>query len=283
MAVHIITDSASDIVGNTDPRLSVVPLSVTFGDTVYRDGVDLTQQQFYKMLVSREDLPTTSQVTPYAFALEIDRVLDSGEEGDEVVVLTLSSKLSGTYQSAVEAAEGNNKVQVIDTLNVSLGERAIVEYAMRLVDEGYNASQIAARIMAVRDRVRVLALLDTLEYLKRGGRVSKFVGTMGELLSYKPIVGVVDGEVVMVDKARGTKKGRILMRKLIEREGLDTSMPVRMGYAGFDDYSLRMFLQANHDAWENSVAEEDLPIDCVGATIGTHVGPGAIGIAFFTK
>ena len=170
---------------------------------------------------------------------------------------------------------------MVDGKNVTIGQSLLVLYALRLLDEGRPAAQIADELTAAADRVCLLALLDTLEYLKRGGRIPKSVGTIGELLSIKPVVGVEDGEVVMLGKARGSKNGRNQLHQQVEKYGIDFTMPVLLGYTGLSQKLLRKYLDDNRAIWEGKVAEEDLPIASVGATIGTHVGPNAIALAFF--
>ena len=278
MAVRIITDSGFDVPDASDARLTVLPLSITFGDTTYADGVDLTNDRFFELLIESDELPKTSQATPYAYAQIFERVRAAG---DEAVVITLSSGLSGTYQSAVTAAADYPEVRVVDGKNVTIGQSLLVLYALRLLDEGRSAAQIADELTAAADRVCLLALLDTLEYLKRGGRIPKSVGTIGELLSIKPVVGVEDGEVVMLGKARGSKNGRNQLHQQVEKYGIDFTMPVLLGYTGLSQKLLRKYLDDNRAIWEGKVAEEDLPIASVGATIGTHVGPNAIALAFF--
>ena len=278
MAVRIITDSGIDLPGEVDPRVTVVPLGITFGTTTYADGVDLTNDRFYELLIESDELPKTSQATPFSYQQIFE---DVRAAGDEAVVVTLSSKLSGTYQSAVTAAADYPEVRVVDGKNVTIGQSLLVLYALRLLDEGRSAAQIADELTAAADRVCLLALLDTLEYLKRGGRIPKSVGTIGELLSIKPVVGVEDGEVVMLGKARGSKNGRNQLHQQVEKYGIDFTMPVLLGYTGLSQKLLRKYLEDNRAIWEGKVAEEDLPITSVGATIGTHVGPNAIALAFF--
>ena len=280
MSVRIITDSGIDLPGELDPRLTVIPLGITFGTTTYADGVDLTNDRFYEMLIESDELPKTSQATPYAYQQVFEQVRAAGEEA---VVITLSSALSGTYQSAVTAAADYPEVHVVDSKNVTIGQSLPVLYALHLVDEGLGAAEIAEKVEAVVGRVCLLALLDTLEYLKRGGRIPKSVGAIGELLSIKPVVGVEDGEVVMLGKARGSKNGRNQLHQQVEKYGIDFTMPVLLGYTGLSQKLLKKYLDDNRVIWEGKVAEEDLPITSVGATIGTHVGPGAIALAFFAK
>ena len=280
MAVRIITDSGVDFPGEVDPRVTVIPLSITFGTTTYADGVDITNDRFYEMLIESDELPKTSQATPYVFQQAFE---DVRAAGDEAVVITLSSKLSGTHQSAVTAASDFPEVHVVDSKSVTIGESLLVLYALRLADEGLGAAEIAERVAASVDRVCLLALLDTLEYLRRGGRIPKSVGMIGEVLSIKPVVGVEDGEVVMLGKARGSKNGRNQLHQQVEKHGIDFSMPILLGYTGLSDKLLRKYLEDNRVIWEDRVTEDRLPIVSVGATIGTHVGPGAIALAFFSE
>ena len=282
MTVRIITDSGSDCLQGEHPQLDVLPLSVGFGSTVYQADVELTRERFYELLVEGDDFPTTGQVNPYAFSQAISRAQEAGED---VVVISLSSKLSGTYQSAcTAAAEAGDatEVHVVDTENVTLGMKILIQYALRLLDEGKTAAEIARAVEEARDRVCVVALLDTLEYLKRGGRISAAAGTVGELLSIKPVIPVRDGEVAVLGKARGSKNGRNLLRQQAEAAGgIDFDMPLLLGYSGLSDKLLRKYLADSRSVWEGKIAEEDIPVVMVGATIGTHVGPGAVAVAFF--
>ena len=282
MTVRIITDSGSDCLQGEHPQLDVLPLSVGFGSTVYQADVELTRERFYELLVEGDDFPTTGQVNPYAFSQAIARAQEAGED---VVVISLSSKLSGTYQSAcAAAAEAGDatEVHVVDTENVTLGMKILIQYALRLLDEGKSAAEIAHAVEEARDRVCVVALLDTLEYLKRGGRISAAAGTVGELLSIKPVITVRDGEVAVLGKARGSKNGRNLLRQQVEAAGgIDFDMPLLLGYSGLSDKLLRKYLADSRSVWEGKIAEEDIPVVMVGATIGTHVGPGAVAVAFF--
>lgn len=280
MSIRIITDSASDMSPAEHPALRVLPLSVTFGTDVYMDGIDIDHQRFYEMLVERDELPKTGQVNPYAFS---QAIAEAREAGDEAVIITVGAKLSGTNQSArtalAEAPGGD--VFVVDSNNVTLGERVLVEYALRLVDEGRSASQIAAAVEAVRDRVVVIGLLETLEYLVRGGRLSAAAGAVGTLLNVKPVVAVEDGLIVQLGKARGSKNGRNLLSQKVEKAGgIDFSMPLALGYTGLSDAVLKKYIEDSAALWAGHT-EGELPVHTIGATIGTHVGPGAVAVAFF--
>lgn len=280
MSIRIITDSASDMSPAEHPALRVLPLSVTFGTDVYMDGVDIDHQRFYEMLVERDELPKTGQVNPYAFS---QTIAEAREAGDEAVIITVGAKLSGTNQSArtalAEAPGGD--VFVVDSNNVTLGERVLVEYALRLVDEGRSAAQIAAAVEAVRDRVVVIGLLETLEYLVRGGRLSAAAGAVGTLLNVKPVVAAEDGLIVQLGKARGSKNGRNLLNQKVEQAGgVDFSMPLALGYTGLSDAVLKKYIEDSAALWAGHT-EGELSIHTIGATIGTHVGPGAVAVAFF--
>lgn len=287
MTVRIITDSASDITAADiaaagNPALTVLPLSVTFGQTTYEDGVDLSHRRFYELLVEGDDLPMTGQVNPYAFEQAIAQAREAGEE---VVVITLSGKLSGTNASAMTAAAAfEDGVYVVDSKSVTVGERILVDYALRLVGEGLGAADIACALEQAREDIHVVGLLDTLEFLRRGGRIPASAAALGKLLSIKPVITITDGAVELLGKARGSKNGRNLLTQQVEAAGgIDFSMPIELAYAGLDDALLRKYVEDSRHIWEGHVALDDLPVHTVGATIGTHVGPGAIALAFFKR
>lgn len=287
MTVRIITDSASDITAADiaaagNPALTVLPLSVTFGQTTYEDGVDLSHRRFYELLVEGDDLPMTGQVNPYAFEQAIAQAREAGEE---VVVITLSGKLSGTNASAMTAAAAfEDGVYVVDSKSVTVGERILVDYALRLVGEGLGAADIACALEQAREDIHVVGLLDTLEFLRRGGRIPASAAALGKLLSIKPVITITDGVVELLGKARGSKNGRNLLTQQVEAAGgIDFSMPIELAYAGLDDALLRKYVEDSRHIWEGHVELDDLPVHTVGATIGTHVGPGAIALAFFKR
>ena len=276
MNIHIITDSASDIVGNTRPDLTVLPMTITFGSEAYRDGVDLTHKEFYEKLVEGDTLPVTSQITPFAFEEAID---ERREKGEAVIVITMSGKLSGTNQSARSAAEGKENVWVVDSENVTVGERILVELALRRKDAGVSAEKIVAELEQVKKRVRLVALVDTLEYLKKGGRVSAAVAFAGGLLQIKPVIAIKDGEVAIMGKARGSKQADNLIAEAVKSTGgVDFGMPCFLGYTGLSDVLVKKYAEDNAALWRSGTSE--LPISTIGGTIGTHAGPGAIAVAW---
>lgn len=277
MKTRIIVDSTSDLMPEAKARVSVVPLTVHFGDEEFIDGVTIDHKTFYEKLVETDVHPTTSQATPAVFMAEYEKAAQAGESA---VVITLSSKLSGTYQSAVIAAGDYENIYVVDSGNVAIGGGILVELALRLLDQGLEAPEIAAQLEAEKEKVRIVALLDTLEYLKKGGRISKTVAFAGAVLNIKPVVSVTDGEIQMLGKARGSKMGNNLLVQEIEKAGgVDFSKPVLLGYTGLSDALLLKYIEDSRQLWEAGL--EQVRYTSIGSVIGTHAGPGAIAVAFF--
>lgn len=280
MRVRLIVDSTADFVSGVRDNLTVLPMTIRFGDTEYQDGVNMSHRAFYEKLVECDELPTTSQITPYAFAECCRQAVDNGEQ---VVIITVSQKLSGTYQSAVLAAQDfPGQVFVVDSRSVAVGEGILAEYALRLMEQGMDAPAIVRELETAREKIQVIALLDTLEYLKRGGRISKTVAFAGGLMAIKPVVSLADGEVVMLGKARGSRQGNNMLAQQIEAAGgVDFSMPVILGYTGLSDALLQKYIQDSAELWRGRA--DALPITTVSGAVGTHAGPGAIAVAFFRK
>ena len=276
MPVRIITDSTVDIADKYSNLFTVVPLTVTFGEKDYIDGVTINKQEFYQKLVSSPVLPKTSQATPAAFA---DVFRDLQEKGDEAVVITVSSRLSGTYQSACIAAEDFPNVRVVDSKNVSIASGVLAEYALRCAEEGMGLDELANHLSKKRDEVGLVAMVDTLEYLKKGGRISGEAALAGGVLGIKPVVTTRDGELAVLGKARGSKKANNLLVEQIRKDGVDFSKPLLLGYTGLSDDMLRQYIQDSQCLWKGHVTD----LDCVqlGSVIGTHAGPGAVAVAYF--
>lgn len=275
-SIRIITDSASEMVAPYPANLTVMPLVIHFGAQEYRDGVDITHAEFFEKLVNTSDLPTTSLVPPADFEAVFDRAEEAGET---VIAVLLSSKLSGTYQSAVIAADGRENVYVVDSLGATIGQQILVQYALRLAEQGKGAPEIVVELERVKGHIRLFGMTDTLEYLRRGGRISKTVAILGTALAIKPVLELRDGEIGMLGKARGSKNGSNFLIRETQKHGIDFSMPLRVGYTGLHDDLLQQYIQDSRAIWEGHI--DKLPISTVGATIGTHVGPGAILVAFF--
>lgn len=279
--VRIITDSAADFEPAELERMGItcIPLTVCFGDREYHENENLTKNQFYELLAASESFPKTSQASPQIL---LDLFEDSIQKGDDSVYITLSSRLSGTYQSAVMAQRlaGSDKCHVVDSLNGTGGQRMVVEYAVRLRDEGKTASQIIEALETMRDRIELYACIDTLEYLYRGGRISPTVYKLGTLANIKPIISVdKTGAVVVPAKTMGMRRGMEHLCKRLDMCRPDADFPLYVMYT-------------NNRAVGETLAEKiramgfEVPDDRiiqVGAAIGAHIGPDACGFVYVGK
>ena len=238
----------------------------------------MSHEEFFEKLVESEELPTTSQVTPIVYEEKYEEVKQAG---DTAVVITLSSKLSGCYQSANIALDGyEDIITVVDSNNVCIGQQILTMLAVQLRDAGKGAKEIAEELEQQKGRIRLIALLDTLEYLKKGGRISGAAAAVGAVLSIKPVIAIEDGEVVVLGKARGSKNGNNMIKQLIQKEGgINFDMPYTLAYSGLSDDLLKKYIKDSAELYEGHA--DELPISTIGCAIGTHVGPGAIAAAFF--
>lgn len=280
MSVKIMIDSASDINKREAEKLGFLfmPIQVRLGEEEYFDGVDLLPNEFYEKLVSSKEMPQTSLINSYRWNEAFE---NSTKNGDEVVAITLSSKISGTYEAAVDAAKNfNGKVVVVDSLNATLGERLLGLYALELSKQNLSANEIAEKLNEKKLKIKLYAVIDTLKYLKKGGRISATTAFFGEMLSIKPIISVIDGKVEVIGKAKGNKKGNLyLISKVDEVGGIDFDMPYGLLYSGNEKSNIERFKTECEYLFANIKPNSF----CLGCTIGTHIGPGAVGIAFFSK
>ena len=279
MKTRIIVDSTADLTPEYKERVQTVPLTVYFGEQEFIDGVTINKKEFYEKLIETDIIPTTSQATPDAFISEFEKVKEAGESA---VVITLSSKFSGTYQSAKIASEGYENIYIVDGMSATVGTGILVELAIRLLDEGKSAKEIAEILEREKEKVLVVALIDTLEYLKRGGRISKTTAMVGGVLNIKPLISVDGGVINIVGKARGSKMGNNLLVEEIEKMGgIDFSKPVLLGYTGNSDDMLLKYIEDSKKLWDGNL--DEIRYETVGSVIGTHAGPGAVAVAFFKK
>ena len=292
MAIRIIVDSSADMEEGYARAhdITIIPMTIAFGSEQYAEGVDLSREEFFERLVETDELPRTSQIPPMVFQ---DLFQEAVDAGDEVVCITLSSHISGTYQSAcIAAAPFKESVFVVDSENATIGERILAERAWALRDEGLSAQDIAYCLNQEKKDIRLVASLDTLEYLRRGGRISGAAALVGGMLSIKPVVGVVDGDVVVLGKARGSKQSKnMVFQKIDEAGGIDFTRPIWVAYSGLSDTTARKYIAdslaqakaAEEAAADKSAVPDDLPLTQVGAVIGTHVGPSGVAFAFFAR
>lgn len=276
--VRIITDSAADLEPREYACLNVtcIPLRVAFGDKEYLENVDLSKEKFYELLLRSEEFPKTSQASP---AVLEELFADAKKNGDEVIYITLSSALSGTYQTACMICEDAeyDGAYVFDSRNATGGQRMIVEYACRLRDQGLNAAQIVEGLASIRDRVELYACVNTLEYLHKGGRISHAVYTLGSLAQIKPIISVnEEGRVMLPAKVMGMRKGMDYLCKRLAARKPDDDHPVYVMYTNNRSVAETLAQRMAANGWEIP----DGRIIQVGAAIGAHVGPDACGIVY---
>ena len=279
MKTRIIVDSTADLMPEIKERVHIVPLTLRFGEEEFIDGVTIDHKRFYEKLVECDVLPITSQATPHAFTKEYEKAAEAGESA---VVITISSKLSGTYQSAMIAAADYENIYVVDSGTCAMGGGILTELALKLLDEGMDAKSIAEKLEEEKKKIIIVALVDTLEYLQKGGRVSKTVAFAGSVLNIKPVLSVIDGEISLLGKARGSKMGNnLLVQEIDKAGGIDFKKPLFLGYSGLSDALLLKYIEDSRHIWEGNL--DEVRYTTVGSVIGTHVGPGAVVVAFYKK
>jgi DegV family protein with EDD domain len=277
--IRVITDStceaSPDVMAH--PAVTVVPLYVLFGQEALRDYVDISRSEFWQRLPRANPLPTTSQATPGDFLDPFRRFTDAG---DEVIAVTLSTKLSGTYDSAkqAQAALPDRPIEVVDSLTISVGLGLMVQEALALADGGATRSEIVAKLNGMRDSVHLLFALDTLEYLQRGGRIGKAQAFVGTLLSFKPVLAIEGGEVVPVSRVRSRRKALealpIALGHLVTARGPQVRLGVT--HAGEPEEAAEVA-----ESLQNHFGSSHITIGDLGPVIGTHVGPRTIGAAAY--
>lgn len=277
MAVQIITDSTSDLTEQEQRELNVhmLHMRVIFEDGVYTDGVDITKEQFYEKQAQAKILPKTTQVNPQEYCDAFEPLL---ENGDEVVAIIMSSRLSGTFQSAQIAkdmAKGGERLHLVDSLNVTIGEGLLVREAVRMRDAGATGAQIAAALEELKLRVRFVAFIGTLKYLKMGGRISTSTAVLGTMLGISPVVAIVDGEVKSVGQVRGKQKILSYTLDFFREYPVDSRHCVVFGHSRCLET-----METYRDKCVQALGIRDYAWDELGAVIGTHSGPGCYGVAY---
>ncbi len=277
MAVQIITDSTSDLTEQEQRELNVhmLHMRVIFEDGVYTDGVDITKEQFYEKQAQAKILPKTTQVNPQEYCDAFEPLL---ENGDEVVAIIMSSRLSGTFQSAQIAkdmAKGGERLHLVDSLNVTIGEGLLVREAVRMRDAGATGTQIAAALEELKHRVRFVAFIGTLKYLKMGGRISTSTAVLGTMLGISPVVAIVDGEVKSVGQVRGKQKILSYTLDFFREYPVDSRHCVVFGHSRCLET-----METYRDKCVQALGIQDYAWDELGSVIGTHSGPGCYGVAY---
>jgi DegV family protein with EDD domain len=272
--VRIVTDSTADLTPEQqrDAGITVVPLNVHFGDQVFRDHVDLSTDEFFRRLKASSQLPRTSQPSVGAFE-EAYRTLLAG--GGEIVSVHLSSKVSGTFNSALMAAQsvGDGKIDVVDSLSTSMALGFMALEGAKLAKAGRDRRTVADCLQGLVPKARVICVVDTLTYLERGGRIGKARALLGSLLNVKPILQLKDGEVVPLGRARGRPQALNRLVELLERDGKVSQLAIMHGAATADAEQLRERVASTYPGVDIQLTE-------IGAVLGTHTGPGVIGFTY---
>jgi DegV family protein with EDD domain len=274
MAVKIVTDTLSDITGDLAVELgvTVVPLYVRFGESIYRDRVEISTDEFYRRLVNDAAFPSTTQPTPNDF-LEVYKKL--AKETNEILVIVVSSKLSGTYQSATQAKEmlkSECRIEVVDSLSVAMGMGLIVIKAVNAVKAGANMDEVIDLTRRAVPLSHLVAYFDTLKYLARGGRIGKAQGLLGSMLSVKPLLTIKDGEMTPVTRVRSLNAG------------LDYLYNFVAGFSNIEGLAVEHSTSLNNadrlvEKLRSIYPEEKIYRAVISPVVGTHAGPDAMAVS----
>lgn len=277
--IHIITDSTCEFnpEEQKNMNITVIPHQINFGEVSYRDNIDITREEFYEKLVTVQELPTTSQINPAEFEEVFQKVK---EKDEEAVVLLITSELSGTFQSAHIATEmvDSEHIYLVDSNTGSFGLALLVKEAVKLREAGFKAKEIATKIQSLSKRIKLVAVIDTLKYLKIGGRISASSAFIGNILGIHPILEVRNGKIIAIDKVRSFKAGMRKLLEYLEKEPADLSYGLSFGHSNAKE-KLDKFV----DYIKASYPTNDITITNIGSAVGAHTGPGVIGISYITK
>ena len=277
--IRIMIDSGSEYLPKEAQAkgIEVLPIVTNVGGNDYRDGFDLGRDEFFELLEETGQFPTTSQITPHVFAAKFKEALDAG---DEVIAIILSSALSGTYQNAcmAQAMVGNEGIYVIDSLTATYPISIMADYAAKLRDEGMSAAQIVEAIEELKGSAKVIAMVDTLEYLQRGGRIPKAAAKIGEAAKLKPVISVTEkGDLAMISACLGRKRAFDTIMKQLESIEIDDRFPV---------YAIYSYGTKNCERLEVRLQEAGISVTerrQIGYVIGSHIGPNACGVVYVEK
>jgi DegV family protein with EDD domain len=282
MGLKIITDSGSEITKEVAKELDVIvlPLNVRFGNEEFKAGETLSNEEFYNKLIETDEFPKTSQISPVIYEETFEEI---AQNGDEAIYISMSSNRWGTMQSAIIGAEDyEDSISIVDSRQASAGINILVKQACIYRKEGYSREEIVKKLLWDRERIKTIALFDTLEYLKKGGRISAAAAAIGGALSIKPVIKIEDGIVKVIGKAKGSRNGQNKLMEFVKSSrGIDFECPLCLVYTGLEDTMLKKYISDSSILYEGYM--EELPYVQAGPVIGTYAGPGAIGFAYFEK
>lgn len=280
MGIRIVIDSTSDVTNEIIEKynLKMVPLTVNFENESFLDKVELSSSEFFEKLDKSEKLPTTSQVSPGAFVEAFSEIL---LEGDQVLGIFLASEFSGTHDSARIAKDmiGSDNIRIIDSRSVCLGTFSLILDAIRLVNEKKTIDQIVAELEETKEKIVAVAALDTLKYLEKGGRLSKGQAVVGSILNIKPVIEIKDGKLAVIEKVRGKNKTIKWIDEWIEKNNYDLSDKTVLLFHARSYDQLKVLRETIEEKYKiKEIIEQE-----IGPVIGTHAGPGVLGISFLNK
>lgn len=277
MAVKIITDTMCDVPASYAEQygIKIMPLTVHFGTESFKDGIDITKEEFYKKLEKAEELPTTSQVPPIEF---LEAFKEELSRGNEIICINGSGQLSGTYNSAVLAKNqlDSDKIYVIDSEGVTMGAGMLAIKAARLAEQGLGAEEINREIKESIHRMKYFFIVDTLKYLHKGGRISLSASVLGSVLNIKPIITMKDGKLDLIDKARGIKKALSTTFEMFQEKGWTLEGKV----VGINHTAAPANLALLEEYLVKEYKVKEIIRGEVGSVVATHAGPGAVAIYF---
>jgi len=279
MSVRILVDSSAELDKEFCEKnnIELMPNTISFGEQEFIAGETITTSEFYKKLAETKELPKTALINQFRFT-EVFK--DVQQKGDEMIVLVISKELSSTYQMAVMACEdvGYKGIYVLDHKTVTIAQTALVFEAIKMRSEGKSASEIANKLMQLKDKIKLYAAVSTLKYLKEGGRLSGAAAFVGTLLNVKPIIELTDGKIFSNYKCVGFKKAKSLLIDLVKKDGVDTNFPVYIAHTNnlTDAKELEETISQELTFKNGGIYE-------IGSVVGTHAGPGAVAVIFFKK
>ena len=274
--IRFLVDSASDISNTNSENILVVPLSINMCGKDYLDGINLTHEQFYEMLISTNEFPKTSQPSPKAF---VD-AFESIDPEDELICILLSSGVSGTYQSACLAKNivGNDNIYIVDSLTGSYGAKLLILAAQRMIKEGKKAAEIVDELNDLKKRITVMLSVDTLEYLYKGGRLDRTAALIGSIAKIKPVIIVTrEGKIGVASKAIGMNKAMTSIADTVCDVEVDENYPL---------YTINTLGTKNIEKFEAKLSDRNIKIEervNLGPVVGTHTGPETFGVIFVAK
>lgn len=277
--IRLLVDASSDYSMEEikEKNFYFVPINVTIGSENYIEGVNLEHNDFYSLLKNNGDFPKTSQPSPQTF---LDIFNEVKEKNDELICILLSSQLSGTYQSALVAKSmaDYDKIYIIDSLSATFTIKVMADYALSLIEQNLTVEEIVEETEKFKSHVKCIACLDTLEFLAKGGRLSKTAAAIGNAANIKPIITLTeDGRVEVIAKCIGKSRASAQMIKILQGMNIDERFPM---------YSVYSFGTENCETFENKLEENGFKLNerlQIGPVIGTHIGPGGFGAIFVTR